>query len=166
MIIRQAHLNDAPSITAIYAHHVAHGTGSFDYDAPDAAFWTQKITTLGARGWPFLVAERDGKVAGYAYAAQFKDRQGYRFTCEDSIYIAPEAVGQGVGSTLLTALIAAATASGFREMIAVIGGGEPASMALHARCGFRVVGRLEGIGFKHDRVLDIVQMQRSLTASP
>lgn len=162
MDIRAATPADAEAIAAIYAHHVAHGTASFDYDAPDAAFWVAKITDLTTKGWPFLVADIDGAVAGYAYATQLRDRPGYRYTCEDSIYIRADMVGRGLGSALLVALIEAASAAGFRQMIAVAGGGEPASVGVHARHGFSEVGRLHQVGFKHGRLLDTVYMQRAL----
>lgn len=162
MDIRPATIAEADAIAAIYAHHVAHGTASFDYDAPDAAFWVAKIADLAAKGWPFLVAEIEGAVAGYAYATQLRDRPGYRYTCEDSIYVAPAQIGCGVGTTLLIALIEAATVSGFRQILGVIGGGEPASVALHAKLGFREVGRLHQVGFKHGKLLDTVYMQRAL----
>jgi L-amino acid N-acyltransferase YncA len=153
---------DAEAIAAIYAHHVLHGTGTFDIDVPDAGVWPVRIAEIAARGWPFLVAERDGQVLGYAYAAQFRDRAAYAHACEDSIYIAEAARGRGVGTILLTALIAAAPAAGFSEMIAVIGGPEPASVALHGRLGFREVGRLYGVGVKFGRTLDVLFMQRSV----
>ena len=153
---------DADAITAIYAHHVLNGTASFDEVPPDAAFWSDKIAAMVARGWPFLAAGLDGQVIGYAYATQFRDRPAYRFTCENSIYVHPDRVGQGVGRQLLTELIEAARGMGFREMIAVVGGGEPASIALHRACGFTEAGRMRGVGFKFGRVLDTVYMQRSL----
>jgi phosphinothricin acetyltransferase len=111
---------------------------------------------------PFLVAEAGDRVAGYAYATQFRDRAAYRFTCEDSIYVHPDMMGRGVGRTLLEALMERSAGFGFRAMIAVIGGAEPASIALHAKCGFDEVGRLKAVGFKFDRWLDSVYMQRSI----
>ncbi|MDF0487371.1 GNAT family N-acetyltransferase [Sphingomonas sp. H39-1-10] len=153
---------DADAITAIYAHHVLHGTGTFDIDPPGVAHWRHRIAEIRARGWPFLVAERAGRVLGYAYAAQFRDRAAYRAACEDSIYIAEEARGSGVGTVLLGALIAAAPAAGFREMVAVVGGPEPASVALHGKLGFREVGRLHDIGEKFGRSLDVLFLQRTL----
>lgn len=119
---------------------------------------------IGA-GWPWLVAEAtDQTLLGYAYATQFRDRAAYRFVCEDSIYIRDDARGQGVGKGLLAALIDCCTAQGFRQMIAVIGGAEPASQALHASLGFALAGRLSGIGRKHGRWLDTLYMQRPLGA--
>lgn len=116
------------------------------------------------RGWPFLVAEVGSNVIGYAYATQFRDRPAYRTTCENSIYLDPAYLGQGVGTLLLDALIDAATAAGFRQMIAVIGGAEPASVALHARAGFVETGRMRSVGRKHGRWLDTLYMQKRLGA--
>jgi len=161
--IRPALASDAQAIAAIYAWHVANGTATFDTAAPDAAAWVEKIVDFAARGLPFLVAERDGQVLAYAYAARFRDRSAYAHTCEDSIYVAHEARGQGIGSVLLPALIDAARASGFAQMLAVIGGGEPASVALHAKCGFVHAGRMRNVGKKFGRLLDTVYMQCDLT---
>ncbi|UVO54208.1 GNAT family N-acetyltransferase [Sphingomonas sp. SUN039] len=154
---------DAPAIAAIYAHHVRHGTATFDTEAPSPEFWTEKIATLAARNWPFLVAEDAGEVVGYAYATQFRDRPAYARTCENSIYIRPGMIGRGIGTVLIAALLDAAAASGFKEMIAVAGGGEPASVALHTKAGFRHAGRMERVGEKFGRLLDTVYMQRGLT---
>jgi L-amino acid N-acyltransferase YncA len=162
-MIRGARGTDASAITAIYAHHVLHGTASFDFDPPDDAFWRAKIADVGARGWPFIVAcNSDNAVVGYAYAMQIRDRPGYRYSCEDSIYVRDGAEGGGVGTAMLTELIVASRDAGFEQMIAVIGGAEPSSVALHAKLGFREVGRLSNIGFKFGRYLDSVYMQRSL----
>lgn len=162
LTIRAAESGDAGPIAAIYAHHVSHGTASFDTQPRSLAATEAKIAEHIARGWPFLVAEAQGAVIGYAYASQFRDRAAYRFACEDSIYIAPGHQGQGVGARLLDALIAAAQARGFRQMLAVIGGGEPASVALHARAEFVPVGRMRSIGHKFGQWLDTVYMQRPL----
>lgn len=155
-------MDDAQAIAAIYAWHVANGTATFDTSAPDAGAWAEKIADFAARGFPFLVAERGGAVVAYAYAARFRDRAAYAHTCEDSIYVAHEARGGGIGSALLPALIAAAQASGFEQMLAVVGGGEPASVALHAKCGFVHAGRMRNVGRKFGRLLDTVYMQRDL----
>jgi len=160
--IRPARGDDAQAIAAIYAWHVANGTGTFDTSAPDAAAWAEKIVDFAARGFPFLVAERAGDVVAYAYAARFRDRPAYAHTCEDSIYVAHDARGLGVGSVLLPALIDAARAAGFAQMIGVAGGGEPASVALHRKCGFVHAGRLRNVGKKFGRLLDTVYMQRDL----
>lgn len=161
--IRPARPSDAQAVCDIYAWHVAHGTGTFDAVGPDVAQWVGKIADITARGWPFLVAERAGAVLGYCYAAQFRDRAAYARTCENSIYVSDAARGTGVGSLLLARLLGAARACGFEQMIAVIGGGEPASVALHAKCGFVQAGRLRNVGFKFGRTLDTVYMQYDLS---
>lgn len=161
--IRPARVTDAQAVCDIYAFHVAHSTATFDTAAPDAAWWAEKIAQVTARGWPFLVIEREGDVAGYCYATQFRDRAAYARTCEDSIYIRAGMEGAGLGTRLLSALIAAARECGFEQMIAVVGGGEPASVALHARCGFVHAGRMRHVGFKFGRRLDTVYMQCDLT---
>jgi phosphinothricin acetyltransferase len=159
IVIRDATSEDAEAVAAIYGHHVLHGTASYDLVPPPAEQLRAKIEAVTAAGWPYLVAERAGTVVGYAYATQFRDREAYRFTGEDSIYVHPDWMGQGIGSALLDALIERSVAYGFRTLIAVIGGGEPGSVALHARRGFREVGRLSAVGWKHDRWLDSVYMQ-------
>ena len=144
---------------AIYAHHVAHSTATFDTEAPDTAFWRDKICALAARSWPFLVVERR---RGGGYATQFRDRAAYAHTCENSIYIADARRGLGLGSILLAALVDAADKAGFEQMIAVIGGGEPASVALHGKLGFVEAGRMRQVGMKFGRRLDTVYMQLAL----
>ncbi|MFY7746000.1 MAG: GNAT family N-acetyltransferase [Erythrobacter sp.] len=161
-VIRPARASDAQAVCDIYAWHVENGTGTFDTTAPDAAAWDEKIAYILARGWPFLVAEREDAVAGYCYAAQFRERAAYAHTCEDSIYVAQGLEGSGIGTRLLTALIAAARDCGFEQMIAVLGGAGPVSAALHAKCGFAEVGRLSNVGFKFGRRLDTLYMQRDL----
>lgn len=158
-----ANPQDAEAIAAIYAHHVLHGTASFDMVPPPAAFWADKIAAILKRGWPFLVAERSGAMIGYAYVSQFRDRPAYGATCEDSIYIAPGLQGQGIGAALLGRLIEDARAAGFEQIIAVIGGAEPASVSLHARVGFVEAGRMRNVGRKFGRVLDTLYMQCDLT---
>lgn len=162
-LVRAATSRDAEAIRAIYAFHVAHGTASFDTEAPDGAFWRGKIAAVRAKGWPFLVAEHGNEVVGYAYATQFRDRAAYAHTCENSIYVADEMRGAGVGRALLCALVAEARSCGFEQMIAVIGGGEPASVGLHEKFGFVHAGRMRNVGYKFDRKLDTVYMQRDLT---
>lgn len=162
-IIEAAIPDDAPAIAAIYAHHVEHGTASYDLEPRSIAATQQLITDHHAKGWPFLVArDAGGAVLGYAYASQFRPRPAYAWACEDSIYIDPAAQGRGIGRALLDALLSAAERAGFRTMVAVIGGAEPGSIALHAACGFEHVGRLAGMGWKHGRWLDSVYMQRVL----
>ena len=162
--IRQARAADAPAIAAIYAHHVEHGTASFDYEPRSLTETEEKIESVRARNWPFLVAVQDEQVVGYAYATQFRDRPAYSFTCENSIYVHPDHIRQGVGSALLSDLLGHAEASGFRQMIAVIGGGEPGSIALHARLGFAHAGQMRSVGRKFGRWLDTFYMQASLGA--
>lgn len=167
--IRPAIPADAPAVAAIYAHHVAHGTGSYDTEPRSAAETAELIAHHDSRGWPFLVAVIGDEIVGYCYASQFKPRAGYSWTCEDSIYVGPHHLARGVGRRLLNALVQCAEQCGFRTMVAVIGGAEPASIALHAGCGFAHAGRLAGMGWKHGRWLDTVYMQRALgfgTASP
>lgn len=165
MKVRPARPEDAAQIAALYAHHVRNGTATFDIEPPPVDHWRGKIDTMRARGWPFLVAEAEGALLGFAYAAQFRDRPAYRHCCEDSIYVHADRLGYGIGTALLGALVKAARASGFTQMLAVIGGAEPASIALHARLGFRHTGRMENVGYKFGRWLDIVYMQRALAAA-
>jgi L-amino acid N-acyltransferase YncA len=162
MIVRPAEPEDGAALSEIYAFHVAHGTATFDTEAPGAGDMAHKVSDVRGKGWPFLVAELDRHVVGYAYATQFRDRAAYRFTCENSIYVKDSERAKGIGRALLQALLAEAETAGFKQMIAVIGGGEPASVALHAGCGFAHAGRLHNVGRKFDRWLDTVYMQRTL----
>lgn len=162
VLIRPARDSDAGAIAAIYDHHVRHGIASFDTQGPGEAETRAKIGHIVDRGWPFLVAEQERTVIGYAYAAQFRDRPAYAHSCEDSIYVAADQLGRGIGKALINELIVAAERAGFRQMIAVIGGGEPASIALHRSVGFVEAGRMRAVGRKFDRWLDTVYMQRSL----
>src|SRR5690606_30986556 len=136
----------------IYAHAVCHGTASFEIEPPDEAEMTRRQNALLDGGYPYLVCTRAGAVAGYSYAGPYRPRRAYRFSVEDSIYVAPEAQRMGVGRALLSALIADATARGFRQMIAVIGdSAQTASIALHRDEGFRMIGAIEAVGYKFDR---------------
>ena len=159
LAIRDATPDDAEAVAAIYGHHVLNGTASYDLVPPQADYLRNKIQAVTAAGWPFLIGEKSGAVVAYAYVTQFRDRDAYRFTAEDSIYVHRDWMGQGIGGTLLDALIERSVAYGFRTIIAVIGGAEPASIALHASHGFREVGRLHAVGLKHERWLDSVYMQ-------
>ena len=161
--VEPAQASDAANMAEIYAQHVLHGTASYETVPPDAEEMTARLAKVQASGAPWLVA-RDGAgvLLGYAYASQFRDRAAYRFACENSIYIRHDRRGEGLGKLLMTALIDAATASGFRQMIAVIGGAEPGSVGLHAALGFAPVGTLRAIGRKHGRWLDNVYMQLAL----
>ena len=164
LVIRPAKTADIPAITRIYAHAVAHGTASFELTPPDEAEMARRMHDLTGKGFPYLVAEIDGALAGYAYAGPYRSRPAYRLTVEDSVYIAPDTHRRGIGRALLAALIEAAQAHGFRQMIAVIGDSprQAASIGLHEALGFRHVGILDNVGFKHGRWLDSVLMQRAL----
>jgi len=163
LIVRPAAAADIAAITAIYAHAVQYGTASFEVAPPDENEMTSRFRGLADAGFPFLVAELDRVVRGYAYAGPYRTRLAYRYTLEDSIYVAPEFHGRGIGSALLDRLLAEATTRGFHQMIAVIGdSAQIASIALHRAAGFRMVGTFEAIGFKFDRWLDTVLMQRPL----
>lgn len=163
MQIRPATPADVAGIAAIYAHHVRHGTASYEIDPPDDAEMAARLDKVQSAGWPWLVAEdADGALLGYAYVSQFRDRAAYRYACENSIYIRHDFRGQGVGKALLAALVGAARDCGFRQLIAVIGGAEPASIAMHAALGFAHAGRLQAIGRKQGRWLDNVYMQLPL----
>ncbi|MBX9644843.1 MAG: GNAT family N-acetyltransferase [Novosphingobium sp.] len=163
--ISPASPTDAAEMAEIYAHHVLHGTASFETAPPDGAEMARRMAKVLAPGWPWLVARGpDGALLGYAYASQFRDRAAYRFTCEDSIYIRHDCRGQGIGKALLAALIEACEGCGFRQMIGVIGGAGPGSVALHAALGFTHAGTMRSIGRKHGQWLDTVYMQRPLGA--
>ncbi len=154
---------DAAEIAAVYAHHVRHGTATFEVEPPDAAEIAARMAKVTSAGMPWLVArDADGELLGYAYATPFHARAAYRDTCENAIYIAHDRLGQGIGSALMAALLAACAAAGLRQMIALIAGTEPASMALHTKAGFVEAGRLASVGRKHGQWLDVVYMQRAL----
>jgi L-amino acid N-acyltransferase YncA len=161
--IRAVRPADLTSITRIYAYAVEHGTASFELEPPDEAEIARRQGVLLKKGYPYLVAERAGSVAGFAYAGPYRDRRAYDWCVEDSIYIAPELHRQGIGRLLLTRLIAESEACGYRQMIGVIGdSANTASVAVHAAMGFRLIGIFQSIGFKHGRWLDTVLMQRAL----
>ena len=161
--IRAATTADIPAITAIYGAAVTGGTASFELDAPNVTEMQRRWQTITDAGFPYLVAEQAGVVLGYAYVSQYRPRPAYRFSVENSIYVAPESHRSGVGLLLLAALIEAATAKGFRQMIAVIGDSrQSASIGLHRRAGFIFAGTIHSVGFKHGRWLDSVLMQRAL----
>jgi phosphinothricin acetyltransferase len=165
MKIVPATLADAPQIAAIYAHHVMQGTASFETEPPGEAEMAARMAKVLDGGSPWLVARNlAGELLGYAYASQFRDRPAYAYACENSIYIRHDLRGQGIGRALLGALIEAATACGYRQMIAVIGGAEPPSEALHARAGFVHAGRMRSVGRKHGHWLDTLYMQLALGA--
>jgi len=170
-IIRPSHPDDIPQITAIYTHHVLHGTGSFETEAPSEQEMAQRRSDVLSKGLPYLVAAEADRVLGYAYCNWFKPRPAYRFSAEDSIYLAPDAAGNGLGRALLAELMSQAERAGVRKLIAVIGDSANAgSIGVHRSVGFRHVGILDACGWKFDRWLDVVLMDRALglgdTAAP
>jgi len=163
MLIRPATFDDIPAITRIYAHAVNTGTASFELEPPDELEMTKRMQSVLHGQFPYIVAEIDGAVAGYAYASYYRTRPAYRFTVEDSVYVAPELQRRGVGKALLINLIETCTALGFRQMIAVIGDSNQAgSIGVHRACGFLDVGNLRNIGWKFGRWLDTPLMQLAL----
>lgn len=162
-LLRPSQPADVQAITAIYAHHVREGAGSFELDPPGAEEMARRRLDVVSRGLPWLVAEQEGQVQGYAYAGVYRPRPAYRYTLEDSIYVAAEASGRGIGRLLLAELLARCEALGARQMVAVIGDSANAgSIRLHERLGFRHAGRLPSTGWKFGRWLDTVLMQRPL----
>ena len=163
--IRPSREADVPAIAAIYAHHVLHGTGTFETEPPGAADIAARRADVLGKGLPWLVAEEAGVVLGYAYCQWFKPRPAYRFSAEDSVYLAPEAMRRGIGRTLLEQLEAQAVEAGVRRLIAVIGDSANAgSIGLHAMLGFRPVGTLTACGWKFGRWLDVVLMDKAIGA--
>lgn len=162
--MRDAADGDLPAIQAIYAHHVLHGLASFEEVPPGVDELRARHAAVRAAGLPYLVAEVDGAVAGYAYATLYRPRSAYRHTVEDSVYVALGMAGRGIGAALLAALIARCEAGPWRQMLATIGQGDgnAGSIALHARMGFARIGALRSVGFKHGQWLDTVLMQRPL----
>ncbi len=166
LLIREAVPADVPAIAAIYAAEVRDHVNTYEYDVPDEAEMARRMRGVLDAGYPYIVAEDEHGLAGYAYAGSYRARLGYRLTVENSVYVAADRQGQGIGAALLQRLIAACEARGFRQMIAVIG--EPANTAsirLHEKFGFHLVGIFRGIAWKHGRWLDTVQMQRPLGAA-
>jgi phosphinothricin acetyltransferase len=162
-VVRAACDADAPEIAAIYGHYVRTALATFETDPPDAAEMAHRLQLVIERGLPYLVAELEGRVAGYAYAAPYRPRPAYRFTVEASVYIHPGHTRKGLGRLLLTELIAGCEAAGCRQMVAVIGDtGNAASIGLNEALGFRHVGVLRSVGFKFGRWVDTVLMQRPL----
>ena len=163
MIVRPAEPADAAAVAAIYAHYVATSAVTFDESAPGTEEIAGKIASITSARLPFVVAETEGRVDGYAYLSQYHDRSAYRYTVENSVYVAPDARGRGVGRALLERLLAEGERARVREVIAIIAVTEdPASVGLHRALGFREAGRLEAVGFKHGRWHDTLLMQRSL----
>jgi len=163
LIIRPSRDEDVPAVHGFYIASVETETASWEYDPPDLAEFTRRRADLLAKGYPYLVAELDGKTVGYSYASAFRARIGYRFVVEDSIYVDPAMKGRGIGKKLLMALIDECTRLGYRQMVAVIGDSANAgSIKLHAACGFEHAALFKGIGYKFGHWLDSVQMQRPL----
>ena len=161
--IRPSRDADVPAITAIYGYHVLHGVASFEEVQPDAAEIARRRDEIVKRGLPYLVAERDKRLIGYCYAGPFRPRVAYRFTVEDSVYVEAGEIGRGIGRALLEQVIARCSELGYRQMVAVIGGRETTgSIRLHEALGFTHIGVLPSVGYKFDRWVDIIMMQRQL----
>ena len=165
MIVRPAGPADAGAVAAIYGRHVLHGFGTFEESPPDTDEIAARIAAVRALGLPYLIAEEAQGLIGFAYAAPFRPRAAYRYTAEDSVYVALDAAGRGVGKALLSRVIGACEELGLRQMMAVIGdGGNAASIGLHRSLGFTPSGVCRSVGFKHGRWVDTVWMQRALNA--
>jgi L-amino acid N-acyltransferase YncA len=166
LLIRQADADDFDAIARIYAHYVLHALATFEETPPPADELRARHAAITGAGLPYVVAELDGVVAGYAYASTYRPRSAYRHTIEDSVYVADGMGGRGIGLALLGAIIERCERGPWRQMIAVIGNsGNAGSIALHARLGFERVGVLKHVGFKHGRWVDTVLMQRALQPS-
>lgn len=162
-VVRFSREEDVKAITEIYAHYVLNSVATFEIDPPDAVEISARRKSILGRNLPYLVAEEEGQILGFAYAGLFRSRFAYRFAVEDSIYLASEAAGKGLGKKLLREVVVRAEAAGCRQMIAGIADrGNVASIALHLSLGFREVGVFESVGFKFGRWIDVVQMQRAL----
>lgn len=162
--VRPAAPGDLEAVARIYAVYVETSTATFELEPPTTAAWHARHQQITERGLPFLVAESGGTVSGYAYCSPWRPRAAYRFTVEDSVYVDAAAAGRGLGRALLNELLSACTAAGVREVIAVIADSDSqaASVALHKRCGFTPTGHLAHVGYKHNRWLDTLLLQRSL----
>lgn len=162
-LIRPSRDEDLAAITAIYAHHVLHGTGSFETDAPSAADMAARRADVLSKGLPYLVAEHEGQVAGFAYGNWFKPRPAYRYSVEDSIYLAPDLQRKGLGRALMAELLARLEAVGIRKVMAIIGdSANTGSVGIHQAFGFTQVGIVESCGWKLGAWRDIVIMQKTL----
>jgi L-amino acid N-acyltransferase YncA len=164
-LIRPSRDDDLPAITAIYAHHVLHGTGSFETEPPSVADMRLRRADVLSKGLPYLVAEQNGKIAGFAYCNWFKPRPAYRYSVEDSVYLAPDLQRQGLGRALLTELLTRCEAAGIRKVMAIVGDSANAgSVGVHLALGFTQVGIIESCGWKFGAWRDIVIMQKTLGA--
>ncbi len=162
-IIRPSQDNDIPQITAIYAHHVLHGTGTFEVDPPNEADMTQRRADVLSKNLPYLVVADGQHLLGFAYCNWFKPRPAYRYSAEDSIYLAADAAGKGLGRAMLAELMTQAERAGVRKLIAVIGdSNNQGSIGVHRSAGFSHVGTLKSCGWKFDQWLDVVMMDKSL----
>ncbi len=163
MLLRDARDDDMAQVQAIYTHHVLHGTASFEEEPPTVAEMARRRADVLAKGLPYIVAEIDGRIAGYSYATPYRARSAYRFSIENSVYVNHTRHRSGIGRALLTELIARCERGEWRQMIAIIGDSAQApSIGLHASLGFRHVGTLQSVGLKFGRWLDTVLMQRAL----
>ncbi len=163
LIIRNSLPEDIADITAIYTHHVLHGTGTFEIDPPTCDDMANRRTDVLSKGLPYLVAVEGNQLLGFAYCNWFKPRPAYRFSAEDSIYLAPEAQGRGLGRSLLTELMQRAEAVGVRKLIAVIGdSANQSSIGVHQSVGFAPAGLLKSCGWKFERWLDVILMDKTL----
>ena len=163
LLIRPSTPADLPAITAIYGWNVLNGTGTFELDAPDESEMARRREDVLSKGLPWLVVQREGVVLGYAYANHFRPRKAYRFCLEDSVYLAPEAKGQGLGRLLLAELLARCEAAGARQMLAVIGdSANLGSIGVHRTLGFEHIGVMKAAGWKFDEWRDVVIMQKAL----
>lgn len=162
VLLRAFTWSDVPAITAIYRHYVEETVITFETEPPSEAVMADRFGKMQDLGHPLIVAEQAGRVIGYAYASFYRPRAAYRFTCEDSIYLDKGAVGQGIGGLLLARLLEESKAAGFRQMLAVITAERANSVRLHEKLGFRKVGHYDQVGYKFDRWLDIVHLQKAL----
>jgi L-amino acid N-acyltransferase YncA len=164
VVVRPAGVADLEQVAAIFAHYVITSVVTFEEIPPPVTAWQQRLADIACRNLPFLVAEVDGTVRGYAYATPWRPKPAYRHTVEDTVYIEPGYTGRGIGAALLGALLPACAQAGARQVIAIIAdSGSDASAALHSRFGFTPAGRLTAVGYKHDRWVDTVLMQRDLS---
>ena len=162
LVLRPYRPEDIPAVTKIYGHYVRETVITFETEMPSETEMAERFGKLKALGHPLIIAERAGEVMGYAYASFYRPRAAYRFTCENSIYLSKDVVGQGIGGRLLEALLDQCRTAGFKQMIAVITAERANSIRLHEKLGFRKVAHYEAVGFKFDRWLDIVHMQRAI----